>query len=80
MTLAYLQAQAKLTYLLIFMLILYVTSAIASQPTRARQMHAHNINYRNENNQPKIQLAILLDTSNGIDGPIDQARNQLCKS
>lgn len=26
---------------------------------------------------PKIQLAILLDTSNSMDGLIDQARNQL---
>ncbi|MET0051889.1 MAG: vWA domain-containing protein [Candidatus Thiodiazotropha sp.] len=42
----------------------------ATQPTVAGQA-------QNPLTQPRIQLAILLDTSNSMDGLIDQARNQL---
>ncbi len=53
----------------------FSAEAMASndQPSGNKAMNA-NITLTE---QPKIQLAILLDTSNSMDGLIDQARNQL---
>src|SRR5688572_24414947 len=55
-----------------YFLILSAASLACLVASSARALPA-NAN----NNPPKIQLAILLDTSSSMDGLIDQARNQL---
>lgn len=63
------------TISLMFLLIKSAPS-VASPQAYASDDQAVVIN-NGPNNNPKIQLAILLDTSNSMDGLIDQARNQL---
>lgn len=70
--------QSKPTYLFIYFLLLSTISAAAtSQQSSARQIHVHDTSGHDEVHRPKIQLAILLDTSNSMDGLINQTRNQL---
>jgi hypothetical protein len=58
-------------------LYLFFCAGLANSPAYAWSLFNKAPNNGPSNNPPKIQLAILLDTSNSMDGLIDQTRNQL---
>jgi len=74
---AYCKTQTNRARMLIFSLLMSVMSTMTSHSSIATQIYYDQTHDRDEHKSPKIQLAILLDTSNSMDGLIDQTRNQL---
>ena len=70
----------KLTYsILLGTCVVAVAIPLNSYATRIANANQGQITGEQNQNQPKIQIAILLDTSGSMDGLLDQAREQLWK-
>lgn len=78
MTSHHLHSRSTLSILLSALLLSFATvSSPFGYATQAKIERTPHQDSNNHHKQPKIQLAILLDTSNSMDGLIDQTRNQL---
>jgi hypothetical protein len=73
-----LQKKSSLPFLSILLFLTFTSLSALSKSDHKPTVRPHDhINHPKPIERPKIQLAILLDTSGSMDGLIDQTRNQL---